>query len=138
MKYVEEPNWSATADVPKTDEFVNISIELWDKNNNVDILCDISPDEGNLTQVRTAELTYSIATGIWWGDDELDDPSGYGRLNGCDENSVYPEERDCELWFSIAQNDFDGDGFPYWMETNMYNTSPLIDNRGDDADNNDC
>lgn len=135
MKYVEEPNWSVTAEVPKTDEFVNISIELWDKNNNVDILCDISQDEGNLTQVRTAELTYSIATGIWWGDDYVGDPSGYSRLNGCDDNSVYQEDRDCELWFSIAQNDFDGDGFPYWIETNMYNTSPLIDNRGEDVDN---
>ena len=62
------------------------------------------------------------------------DPSGYGRLNGCDDNSIYEQDRDCELWFTISQNDFDGDGLPYWLEINMYNTSPLINNRGEDAD----
>jgi hypothetical protein len=55
-------------------------------------------------------------------------------LNGCDDNSVHERERDCELFFSISQNDFDGDGFPYWLEINMYNTSPLINNRGEDID----
>ncbi len=79
-------------------------------------------------------MTYSIATGVWWGDDYLGDPSGYGRLNGCDDNSIYQQDRDCELWFDIAQNDFDGDGLPYWLEVNMYNTSPLINNRGEDVD----
>jgi hypothetical protein len=134
MKYVENPNWAASAIVPKDDEFVNITIALWDKNNKMDLLCDISPDEGNITQARTAELTYSIATGIWWGDDSLEDPSGYGRLSGCDDNSIYQQDRDCELWFTISQNDFDEDGLPYWLETNMYNTSPLVDDRGQDTD----
>ena len=133
--YVVDPEFSVSSEVPKDEELVNISIELWDKNKNLDLLCDISPDEGNLTQCRTAELTYSIATGIWWGDDSLGDPSGYGRLNGCDDNSIYQEDRDCELWFDISQNDYDGDGLPYWLETNMYNTSPLVDDRGQDADN---
>jgi len=134
-KYVENPNWSATAEVPKDKEFVNITIELWDKNNKIDRLCDISPDYGNFTQARTAELTYSIATGIWWGDDYSGDLSGYGRLNGCDDNSIYQQDRDCELWFNITQTDYDGDGLPYWLEVNMYNTSPLINNRGEDTDN---
>ena len=135
MKYAENPNWSATSEVPKDEEFVNITIALWDKNTKTDRLCDISPDgDGNFTQARTAEMTYSIATGVWWGDDYLGDPSGYGRLSGCDDNSIYEEDRDCELWFDITQNDFDGDGLPYWLEVNMYNTSPLINNRGEDAD----
>jgi hypothetical protein len=134
MKYVGNPNWSAACVVPKDNEFVNITIELWDKNTGMDRLCDISPDFGTFQQSRTAELTYSIATGIWWGDDYLGDPSGLGRLNGCDDNSIYQQDRDCELWFTITQNDFDGDGLPYWLETNTYNTSPLIDNRGEDAD----
>jgi hypothetical protein len=112
MTYVENPNWSASCDVPKDTEFVNVTIALWDKNNVRDRLCDISPDVGNFTQARTAELTYSIATGVWWGDDCLGDPSGYGRLNGCDDNSIYQQDRDCELWFDISQNDFDGDGLP--------------------------
>jgi hypothetical protein len=146
MMYVESPNWSASCEVPKDKEFVNVTIALWDKNNGIDRLCDISPDSGNFTQARTAELTYSIATGIWWGrgsldddnylgDDYLQDPSGYGRLNGCDDNSIHQQDGDCELWFTISQNDFDGDGFPYWLEVNMYNTSPLVNNRGEDSDN---
>jgi hypothetical protein len=139
-KYVENPNWSAICEVPKDTEFVDVTIALWDKNTNTDRLCDISPDDGNFTQARTAELTYSIATGVWWGDDRIGgddyfgDISGYGRLNGCDDNSIYEEDRDCELWFDISQNDFDGDGFPYWLEANIYNTSPLVDNCGEDAD----
>lgn len=134
MLYVTNPNWSVSYEVPKDNEFVDITIALWDKNTKTDRLCDISTDFGNLTQARTAELTYSIAAGVWWGDDSLGDLSGYGRLSGCDDNSIYEEDRDCELWFDISQNDFDGDGFPYWLETNIYNTSPLVDNRGEDAD----
>jgi len=130
MMYIENPNWSASCMVPKDKEFVNITIELWDKNTG---LCDLSQDSGNFTQARTAELIYSIATGIWWGDDYLGDPSGYGRLNGCDDGSIYQRDRDCELFFNITQTDFDGDGLPYWLEVNMYNTSPLINNRGEDA-----
>lgn len=133
-KYVQGPDWAASVDVPKQDEFVNITIALWDKNTPKDRLCDISPDLDDLTNVRTAEITYSIAAGIWWGDDELGDPSGYGRLSGCDDNSIYQQDRDCELWFSISQNDFDGDGFPYWLETEIYDTNPMISNLGEDAD----
>jgi len=134
MMYVENPNWSASCEVPKDNEFVNVTIALWDKGNGMDRLCDISPHIGDYAQARTAELTYSIATGIWWGDDYLEDPSGYGRLSGIDDNSIYQQDLDCELWFTISQNDFDGDGLPYWLEVNMYNTSPLINNRGEDAD----
>lgn len=141
-KYLENLNWSVSSEVPKTDEFVDISIALWDKNVGVDLLCDISPEYGILTQKYTAELTYSIATGIWWGDDctggtlynWYGDVSGYGRLNGCDDNSIYQEDRDCELWFDITQNDYDGDGIPYWAETTIYHTDPTIDDRGRDDD----
>ena len=138
MKYVEKPNWSASCEVPKNKEFVNITIELWDKDPlGLGQLCDISPVSYGLRlrQSYTAELTYSIATGLWSGDDStLWDLSGYGRLNGCDDNSIYTKERDCELFFNITQTDFDGDGLPYWLETNIYHTSPLIDNRDEDAD----
>ncbi|PNX53712.1 MAG: hypothetical protein BV458_02870 [Thermoplasmata archaeon M9B2D] len=136
MVYVKNPNWSASCEVPKDNEFVDITIVLWDKDVTTDRICDISPNyDMDFTLQYTAELRYSIAAGVWWGDDDLGDLSGYGRLNGCDDNSIYQRDRDCELLFNITQNDFDGDGFPYWLETNMYNTSPLIDNRGEDADN---
>lgn len=132
--YVTEPNWAASAEVPKEEEFVDITIALWDKGTVADRLCDLSTEYGNNTQSRTVELRYSIAAGCWWGDDSLGDSSGYGRLNGCDDNSIYQQDRDCELIFDISQNDYDGDGFPYWLETEVYNTSPLIDNRGEDED----
>jgi hypothetical protein len=136
MMYVENPNWSASLEVPKDVEFVNVTIALWDDNIIVDRLCDISPDEGStLSGAGVAHLTYSIAAGIWWGDDHLGDSSGYGRLSGCDDGTIYEQDRDCELWFDITQTDYDGDGLPYWLETTMYNTSPLVDNRGQDADN---
>jgi hypothetical protein len=44
---------------------------------------------------------------------------------------------DCELWFNVYQNDFDGDSIPYWIEVNEYGTDPEIDNTGDDDDNDD-
>jgi hypothetical protein len=122
--YLKNLNWSASSEVPKDTEFVDITIALWDKGPVLDRLCDLSTEYGNYTQCRTAELTYSIATGIWWGDDSLGDLSGYGRLNGCDDNSMYQQDRDCEILFDISQNDVDGDGFPYWLETAIYNTSP--------------
>ena len=137
-RYVSEPNWAASCQVPKDQEFVDVVIELWSKNRfGLDQLWDISPIDSNTygyRQTRTASLRYSIATGIWWGDDSLADPSGYGRLNGCDDNSIYENERDAEVSFNITQNDYDGDGLPYWLETNVYDTCPLTDNRGEDAD----
>jgi hypothetical protein len=134
QKYISDPNWIVSAEVPKDTEFVSISMALWHQGNTEDVLCDLSPETGDEASGRIAEMTYSIATGIWWGDDELQDPSGYGRLSGIDDGTIYEEDDDCELWFTISQTDFDEDGIPYWIETNMYNTSPLIDNRGDDTD----
>jgi len=134
LMYVEHPNWNVSSEVPKDNEFVDVTIALWHKGAGGDVLCDLSPGNGDGTQARTAELTYSIATGIWFGDDYLKDPSGYGRLSGIDDGSIYEQDDDCELWFTISQNDFDGDGFPYWLEVNMYNTNPLLNNRGEDPD----
>lgn len=126
--YVYEPNFSATLNVPNTIEFVEITIELWDLNENGDKPSDISPTTGKYT----AHMVYSIATGHWTGDDYLGDPSGYGRLNGCDDGSMYRTEGDCELWFDIFQTDHDGDGIPYWMEVNVYGTDPTVDDTGID------
>ena len=140
MKYVYDPQWSATLDVPDDKEFVNITIQLWDSNPQGDRLCDLSNNYGNYNESFDIDLVYSIKAGHWSGDDWLNpswggiDPSGYGRLNGCDDNSIYQNNRDCEMWFDIYQNDFDGDGIPYWTEVNAFNTDPTVDNTGDDAD----
>jgi hypothetical protein len=130
-RYIYDPNFSATLNVPDEEEFVTVKIQLWDWNDNGDVLCDIGDENDDV------ELSYSIKTGHWTGDDELKDSSGYGRLNGCDDGSIYKRDLDCELWFNIYQNDYDNDGIPYWTEINDYGTDPEIDNTGDDNDGDD-
>ncbi|GAG34643.1 unnamed protein product, partial [marine sediment metagenome] len=132
-KYIYDPQFSPTFNVPDDEEFVEIKIQLWDWNSDGDNLCDISGDKDGYD----VEVTYSIKTGHWSGDDEpsMDDPSGYGRLNGCDDGSIYKHDMDCELWFNIFQNDYDNDNIPYWVEVNEYGTDPEVDNTGEDEDN---
>lgn len=141
QKYVTD-EWSKTVDVPDEEENVSIKIQLWDWNLGIDKLCDISHNDaqGYINQ-RDVDLVYSLKTGHWRGDDYNNpirkisfDPSGYGRLNGCDDNSIYQRDRDCELWFDIFQNENDSDGIPYWTEVNVYETNPNEDNTGDDDD----
>ncbi|MCD6236830.1 MAG: hypothetical protein J7K13_02620 [Thermoplasmata archaeon] len=142
--YLYNPNWSVTADVPDNKEIVNIKIQLWDWNPGKDQLCDISGDYANAafnsSDEYDVELYYSIKYGLWWGDDYtsdepvLRDPSGYGRLNGCDDGSIYQHDRDCEMWFKITQTDFDGDGIPYWAEVNVLHTDPMVNDSYLDPD----
>jgi hypothetical protein len=130
-KYLYNLNFSVTTNIPDDVENVIIKIQLWDWSPSGNKLCDISGDKNK----SDIELAYSIKTGHWTGDDYLGDPSGYGRLNGCDDGSIYTPEKDCELWFNIYQNDFDSDGIPYWTEVNIYGTDPTVDNRGEDLNN---
>jgi len=141
--YVKNPEWSVIVDVPDYEPYVDIKIQLFDKDVGKDKLCDISRDFDILDEGKDVELTYSVLTGHWFGDDCVQyyqdwdargDPSGYGRLNGCDDNSIYSRDLDCELWFDITQNDFDHDGIPYWSEVNVFNTDPKICNLGEDDD----
>lgn len=143
-KYVKNPEWSATFNIPDDVQNATIKIQLWDENIGADQLCDISKDYDISDESRDVELIYSIITGHWWMDDAVtyyedwdarDDPSGYGRLNGCDDGSIYQNDRDCELIFDITQNDYDGDSIPYWMEENIYNTDPMSSDLGFDPDN---
>lgn len=127
-KYVYA-TWSATFNVPDEQEFVNIKIQLWDSQNGTNTACDISGDAGDYD----VDLIYSIKTGAWTGDDSLGDPSGYGRLCGTDDGTIYEQDNDCELWFNIHQNDYDGDGIPYWTETYYFYTNPA-EKEEDDMD----
>jgi hypothetical protein len=139
-KYVEDPSWSATLNVPDDQEYVNVTIQLWDSNPNGDMLCDLSENYGDFEENYEVNLYYNLKTGHWQGDDWLIpiwgglDKSGYGRLNGCDDNSFYQNNRDCELYFDIYQNDYDNDGIPYWTEVNVFKTDPEINNLGEDLD----
>jgi len=135
-KYIYDPQWTATLNVPDDQEFVDIKIQLWHSmggNQEDDKRCDISGDIDDYD----VELTYSIKTGHWTGDDELSDPSGYGRLCGCDDGTIYERNRDSEIWFNINQNDYDGDDIPYWTEVNDYGTDPEVSNIGEDSDGDD-
>ncbi len=128
ISYIYEPHFSVTTDVPDDEEFVMVKIQLWEWNSDENLLCDIGDENQDVT------ITYSIKNGHWLGDDELKDPSGYGRLNGCDDGSIYENQLDCELWFNIYQNDYDNDSLAYWVEVNTYDTDPTIDNSGEDFD----
>ena len=43
-KYIYDPQFSPTFNVPDEEEFVDIKIQLWDMNPSLDRLCDISGD----------------------------------------------------------------------------------------------
>ena len=128
QKYINDPQFSITTDVPDDEEIVTIHMELIDTSTGEDIICDI----GN--QNKDVTITYNIKTGHWNGDDSLYDISGYGRLCGCDDGSIYTNEMDYEIWFSITQTDYDLDQIPYWTEVNKYGTDPEISNLGEDYD----
>ena len=136
-------DWSRTVNVPDNKRYVLINIQLWDSNLGRDTLCDIASNDNGDTDRRDLWLNYSLETGIWDGDDfrywyyptpgRLD-YSGYGRGNGCDDNSIYENDKDCEIWFDISTNDYDHDGIPYWAEVEYYGTDPEVNDTGRDDD----
>lgn len=141
QRYVSDPLWSCTCDVPDDVENVSIVIQLWDWNLGKDTLCDIATNNNANADRTYLTLQYSIKTGLWTGDDLTYIPhawtmdlSGYGRGNGCDDNSIYVSDNDCEIWFDITQNDYDEDGIPYWTETEIFKTDPESNDRGRDDD----
>jgi len=140
-KYVYEPDWNVTVNVPDNQEWVDIKIQLWDWNIVKDKKCDISGFNREGNDNKDVDLRYNLKYNQWIGDDFLEklyinaDPSGYGRLNGCDDGTIYKHDFDCELWFNIYQNDFDEDGISYWSETEIFQTDPTVDDRGRDDDN---
>ncbi len=139
---VVTPSWKKTVDVPDDKEIVNITIQLWDANPGLDELCDIAKNDNENPFRKDLTLFYSLKTGHWTGDDLIywphswsTDYSGYGRASGTDDNSIYENDKDCEIWFDITQSDHDGDGIPYWTEVNVFGTDPTIDDTGRDDDN---
>ncbi|MBA3045724.1 MAG: hypothetical protein FP824_05880, partial [Euryarchaeota archaeon] len=57
----------------------------------------------------------TLKTARWTGDDYPGDPNGYGHVSG-EEDGDTRDQDDCELWFDITQNDYDGDGLTWWQE----------------------
>jgi hypothetical protein len=126
--------FSATADVPDDVAFVNVTIQLWDKNTDQDTLCDISKTPNGNHSGWDIHLQYDIRIGRWSGDNNYNDITGYGRVSGSADGSIDINENDAELWFEIHQNDYDNDTLPYWVETNIYGTDPTNDDTGSDTD----
>ena len=114
------------------ERYRTIIVEVYELIDETQLLCDLTKEEG----IGSAEIIFDSYTGHWFGDDQLGDESGYGRLNGCDDGSVDIFERDFELGFSIDVVDADGDGIPQWMEEQVYLTDSLINDayRDDDCD----
>jgi len=143
-KYVKNPNFIINHDVPDDEPLVNIKIQLFDKDLGIDKLCDLNKEFNIFDDSKEVDLIYDIRTGHWWGDDSVShylswdaraDSSGYGRLNGCDDGSIYEKDMDCEVLFDIIQPDYDNDGIPYWTEVNVFNTDPELSDIGRDDDN---
>ena len=128
--------WRATISVPVDMVEVPVTLQLWALDDGGEQSCDIGgSDTGAMMNTgRSATLLYNRSTGDWTGDDYRGDPSGYGRLNGCDDGSIYTAEYDCELWFSISGSDTDGDGLTDWEETNVYGTDPMVSDTDSDID----
>jgi len=132
VPYVLQPGITETITLPEDATEATVMMQLSVTDSSGTNPCDLT---GSTSSATYAVITYDLNTGHWTGDDYLADPSGYGRLNGCDDGSIYNNEYDCELWFSITQDDPDGDDIPTWMEEEIYGTDPLINNKGEDTDN---
>jgi hypothetical protein len=127
--------FTVNADVPDGDKSVDVIIQLWEYDGDENKLCDISKYPNKNGSGLDVHLKYDISIGRWSGDNNnIGDVTGYGRVCGSADGSVYKNEYDCELWFNIYQNDFDNDGLPYWIETNVYDTEPTINDTGQDVD----
>jgi len=140
-KKMFDEGWEKTVDVDDTKEYVNIKIQLWEDDPFGDTLCDIAKNDNDDAERLDLDLYYSLKTGHWSGDDMIYSPhawepdySGYGRGNGCDDGSIYENDKDCEIFFDIFQSDYDGDGIPYWTEVNIFETDPEVDDTGRDDD----
>lgn len=69
-------------------------------------------------------VQYDFYTGRWTGDDGFKDNDGMSHYLG----DTY------EVWFNLYQSDYDHDGIPYWIEANMLETDPTIDDSALDPD----
>ncbi|RLF45408.1 MAG: hypothetical protein DRN17_02640 [Thermoplasmata archaeon] len=114
---------TAHFNIPDDAEKEIITIEVF-KNG-------VQADVGNSS--NNMEIIYSNLNGSWWGGDFIGDASGYGHAGGYEDGIV--NESDCEIWFDVVQEDYDGDGLAYWEEVNVYGTDPMQNDLGRDDDN---
>jgi hypothetical protein len=127
LYYVNSPDWTISYEASNNLKYLEFKIELYSIESSVEYLCDLKGLlKDKISNENQVIFYYELNTGHWFGDDQLNDLSGYGRLNGCDDGSIYEFERDCELMFDIYQLDEDEDTIPRWAEENILQTDPLV------------
>jgi hypothetical protein len=70
-------------------------------------------------------VVYDYRKGTWDGDDSFKDIDGYGHYDG----------ENYEIWFSLYQTSSDMDSIPWWVEKNILDTNPEVDDSKLDPDN---
>jgi hypothetical protein len=139
------PDASATFDVVDDSELVGFMIILFDDDGGLDRTlddtmasgddpCDISSRPGggggdpNNWGYSALLLNYDLKIGQWSMEDSPGDANGYGHASGNEDGSIgtsgADDQNDCELNFTIKQNDCDDDTVTYWEELNVYDSDP--------------
>jgi len=118
------PGWEFVYSADDSSPFVSVQFQLWDKDTASDDLCDID----RTSDGKTLEVSYNLRYGTWTGEDHIGDSNSYGHSSGEEDGSTDTDEDDCEIWFNIQQNDYDGDGLTWWEEVNVYGTDPGVRN----------
>ena len=135
LYYVNNPDWTISYEASNNLKYLEFKIELYSIESSVEYLCDLKGiPKDETSNENQAIFYYELNTGHWFGDDQLNDLSGYGRLNGCDDGSIFEFERDCELMFDLYQIDEDEDTIPRWAEENIIHTDPLVNDLLTDYD----
>lgn len=109
-------NQEITRNVDEEQEQVDIEIKFIEKEKR--ILRTINKE------IEKFNVIYDFRSGTWSGDDYFNDSDGYGHYNGSD----------FEMWFTLRQTDYDGDGIPWWVEVNVLDTDPRKDDSKLDPD----
>ena len=129
----QDMQFSRQLSIDSDQRFVPIVFEAFfiDEDGS-EVMLDLDADEG----IGAVSIVFDVYTGRWSGEDFLGDISGFGRLNGCDDGSIYELQGDVELYFDISVVGCDGDGVPEWAEEVMLGTDPCVDDslRDDDGD----
>lgn len=121
------PDWKCTVNVPDDEETIPIKIQVWDDDWIWDDKLDI---DYTSKKERTLEITYSVRTGEWDGEDYMgENPDNMGKATGYGFSRETRTGVDAGVWFQCYYNDYDSDGLTYWQETNVYYTSPHTTNK---------
>jgi PKD repeat protein len=130
----EYPDLKLARNIPDNKRYIDVKIQLWDDDIwffpifDADDLMDLS------RYGRTLDVTYDVTTGLWSGEDSVNDRNGLGHASGNEDGSYHVADSDCDIWFDIYTNDYDGDRLPYVQEVFNLGTDPTVKNSDSDGD----